>query len=408
MFFIKVAWRNILRHQRRSLVTAMTIVTGVVGVILFGGYIEANYDGLRESVIRGQYGHVQIHKAGYEEMHRQHPGQYRMPPELVDQVNNSLSEIPEVLLTAQRLEFTGLIGNESFSEAAIIRGVEPEQESMISSALTIIDGNELFDDDTDGALLGEGLAASVNANVGDYLTLVATTVDGVMNAVDVRVDGIFRSFAKEYDDRAMLMGLQHAQFLLNTPDVDKIVVLLDDTENMPHFISSFSKLAEDYNLPIEWKLWHELANFYHKVVELYDGFFLFITILLVIIVLFGITNTMMVTVMERTTEIGTLRAMGTRRIAIVKQFLAESIVLAVLSGLVAILIGYGLAYYITSLEILMPPPPGSSRGFPLRVEYVPIICITSVISVLIIAMLATLLPAIKASRREIVDALRYI
>ena len=77
MFFIKVGWRNILRHRRRSLVTLLAIVTGLVGIIAFGGFVQANYEGLRESVIRSQYGHLQLFRAGYEANHRQQPERSR-------------------------------------------------------------------------------------------------------------------------------------------------------------------------------------------------------------------------------------------------------------------------------------------------------------------------------------------
>ena len=91
MFLIKVAWRNILRHKRRSLFALLTILSGVTGIILFGGFVEANYIGLRESVIRSQYGHLQIHRAGYEANHRQDPDRYRMPPEQAEQVKALLT-----------------------------------------------------------------------------------------------------------------------------------------------------------------------------------------------------------------------------------------------------------------------------------------------------------------------------
>jgi len=408
MLVFKIAWRNILRHKRRSIFAMMTIMVGVSGIVMFGGFIEANYIGLRESIIRGQYGHLQIHQRGYEETHRSDPDKYRLSPELVERTQAMLETVTHVLITSRRIEFTGLLGNEKNSRAAIIRGVDPENEALINSALTIIDGAELDAEKPEGVVLGEGLAQGINAKVGDKLTLLSSTVNGVMNAVDVEVVGIFQSFAKEYDDSAMMMVLDNAQRLLNTQAVDTIVVLLDETPALPEAVAAVAANSKQQGLDLEWMEWYKMANFYQKVVDLYDGFFLFINLIIYVVVLFGISNTMIVTVMERTAEIGTLRAMGMRRGGIVRQFLAEGLMLALLSAALGVLAGISLTWLINSLEIMMPPPPGSSKGYPLHLQYVEEIWAATVLFVGGIAFLATLFPALQASRKEIVEALRHV
>lgn len=406
--FFKIAYRNILRHKRRSLFTMVTIVSGVVGVILFGGFVEANYTGLRESVIRSQYGHTQIYKQGYIENHRKAPNEVRMTPEQVEQMTDALSERDDVLVTSRRLEFTGLLGNDSGSQAAIVRAVDPDTESLINSALTIIDGNDLDEEEIEGALLGEGLAEALNAQVGDYLTLLSSDSEGAMNAVDVRVDGVFRSFAKEFDDRAMMMNMEQAQSLLSTEDVDKIVVLLNDTALLKSFTNWLRLEIAESDGQFEFQEWFQLATFYHKVVDLYDGFFLFINIVIIGIVLLAIANTMMITVMERTQEIGTLRSLGARKFTVSVQFITEGMLLAAISAFVGILVAVFLSYYITSLEIMMPPPPGSSQGFPLRIEYVPILWLKLFVGVVMLSSIATWYPSNSAVNKNIVEALRYV
>lgn len=408
MFVLKVSWRNILRHKRRSLVTLLSVMSGVVAVILFGGFVEANYQGLRESVIRSQYGHLQVYKEGYGEYHRQMPDKYRLSPEDAGSVRGIMEKSPHHLVTSRRLEFTGLLGNDRLTEAAVIRGVDPDSEALINSAMTVLSGKDLDTSAPDGVLLGEGLAQAVNAKVGDQLTLVASTVDGTMNAVDVRVEGIFRSFAKEYDDRAMLMGLDHAQKVLNTKGVDMVVLLIDDTLALPALVKELQGQFAEAGLKVEYKEWFKLATFYQKVVDLYDGFFLFIVIVIATVVLFGIANTMMIAVMERTPEIGALRALGTRRSGIVSQFLTEAVLLALLSSILGVIVAIGTAKGLTSLDIMMSAPPGSSRGYPLRIAMVPLAWVVSVIAAVLIAVVATLFPATSASRKDIVDALRHV
>lgn len=407
-FLVKIAWRNILRHRRRSLVTLLAVVSGVTGVVVFGGFVQASYQGLRESVIRSQYGHLQIYRAGYHEHYRSDPAAYRLDPTQVEGLTELIAADPRVLLAAPRLEFTGLLGNESQSQATVVRAVEPDSETLINSALTIVDGEDLTGMDPEEALLGEGLAAALDAEIGDRLTLLSATEDGVMNAVDVVVQGVFRSFAAEYDERAVMMDLRQGQLLLATDAVDKLVLLLEETETTDAVAADLLAAAAAEGLDVEVRTWDQLASFYQKVVDLYDGFFLFILLVIAVVVLFGIANTMLITVMERTREIGTLRALGTRRGGIVSQFLAEGLLLALLSSLVGVLVGIGLADLITALEIMMPAPPGSSKGFPLRIEQVPPVWILSIAGVLLIAFFATLFPAMAASRKSVVEALRHV
>ena len=408
MFIVKVGWRNIFRHKRRSLVTLLSVVSGVVAVVLFGGFIEANYEGLRESVIRSQYGHLQIYKQGYEAKHRQSPDKYRLSPQETKAVVGILERSPHHQVTSRRLEFTGLLGNDKLTEAAVIRGVDPDSESLINSALTIVSGNDLSTSVPSGVLLGEGLAQAVNAKVGDQLTLVVSTVAGAMNAVDVKVEGIFRSFAKEYDDRAMLMGLAQAQQALGTQGVDAVVLLIDDTQALPALVGELQRQFDAAALKLEYREWFRLATFYQKVVNLYDGFFVFVVSVIAIVILFGITNTMMIAVMERTSEIGTLRALGTPQRGIVRQFMTEALLLSLMSSVVGVVVAIAVARGLSGLEIMMAAPPGSSRGYPLRIALVPVVCAVSVFGVLVIASFATLFPASNAARKPIVDALRHI
>ena len=159
MLTLKIAARNILKHRRRSLVTVLTVVTGMCGIVLFGGFFEANYTGLRESVIRSQYGHVQIFKQGYEDNYRTDPAASRIDSALAAGVIALLEEDPDVELFSRRIETSGLLGNATTSQAVMLRGMDPEQESMINSSLTILTGGDVTSDEPEGVLLGEGLAS---------------------------------------------------------------------------------------------------------------------------------------------------------------------------------------------------------------------------------------------------------
>ncbi len=404
----KIALRNIFRNKRRTGLTLLAIVFGCVAIIIFGGFIQASYHGLRESTINSRYGHIQIFKTGYAEHHNKEPEKYLLSPEAVQKVKVILAEIPGIQMITTRLEFSGLLSNGNFSIGVFGIGGEIENEAEMSTGLTLIEGEEIFADDLDTVLMGKGLAATLDAKPGDILTLLSSTADGAINAVDVTVSGIFKSFAKEYDDRAMRMNLKHTQSLLFTDQITKIVILLDQTELTDAVALQIKQRFEKEGLEVEIKTWSDLASFYHSVVKLYGGLFGFVQVIVMVIVILGIANTMTMTVMERTPEIGAIRALGTKKKGVLQLFLLEGIVLGVLGGFLGILLGIGLAHLITAAQFMMPPPPGSSSGFPITILVVPSVLWTSFILAVSASFLSSIYPAFKAARLKIVDALRFI
>ena len=403
----KIAMRNIFRNKRRTGLTLTAIICGSVALILFGGFIQANYEGLRETTINSRLGHIQIFKAGYHEQHATAPEKFLLAPRSVQTIKSILDEIRGVRIITTRLEFSGLLSNGKTSIAVIGIGGEAEKEAEMSAGLTLIEGETLFEDDLDRVLMGKGLAASMHASPGDVLTLLGSTGEGAINAVDVIVAGIFESFSNEYDERAMRMNLRHTQFLLDNEGVTNIVVLLDETTRTEAVARQLATLFQQAGLQVEIKTWSELATFYHAVVKLYDGLFGFLQLIVMVIVFLGIANTMTMTVMERTPEIGTIRALGTQKKGVILLFLLEGMLLGILGGIVGILLGIAFAELITAGQFMMPPPPGSSRGFPITIQIVPAVLAISFFLAVAAALLSSIYPALRAARLKIVDSLRF-
>lgn len=403
----KLALRNIFRNKRRTGLTLTAIVCGSVALILFGGFIQTNYQGLRESTINSRLGHIQIFQAGFQENRARAPEKFLLSPQSIKKINLILEEISGVEIVTARLEFSGLLSNGRTSIAVIGIGGEVEKEAEMSVGLTLIDGESLFEDDEDEVLMGKGLAASLHARPGDVLTLLASTSDGAINAVDVVVAGIFESFSNEYDERALRMNLQHTRFLLDNEGVTNMVVLLDETARTEAVAKQLATLFQQAELQVEIKTWSELAPFYHAVVRLYDGLFGFLQLIVMVIVFLGIANTMTMSVMERTQEIGTIRALGTRKKGVVALILLEGTLLGALGGVIGILLGVVSATLVTAGQFMMPPPPGSSIGFPIIIRIVPSVLAVGFLLAAGAALLSSIYPALKAARLKIVDALRF-
>src|SRR5438552_721457 len=212
----RIAFRNIFRNRRRSAITLLVIVFGAVGLILFGGYKALTFYNLRESTIRGRLGHLQIYAAGYSKAESPKPLQFGL--ENVSEIRQLVQKDPRIRMTAAQIGLMGLVSNGEKSETFLATAVEPAKDRAMNSQ-RLLEGTALPDNESDAVIVGRGLAAAMHVKPGDYLTIMTPTVSGSLNAMDVRVAGVFMSGVKEYDDRAVKMPLVAAQRLLQTTKV---------------------------------------------------------------------------------------------------------------------------------------------------------------------------------------------
>ena len=289
-------------------------------------------------------------------------------------------------------------------------GVVPEGEMNLSALAVIVDGNELASRDPRGVTLGVGLARAFGVKPGDDLTLLTTTKAGAINALAVKVRGVWESGEKAYDDRFLRVGLPEAQRVLDleSGEVQSIVLLLDATDNTAAVRARIEQLIRERGLDLEIRTWDDLALRYHQVRELFGRIFAVLTLIVSVMVVFGITNTMTMAIFERTREIGTVMALGTRRRGVVAMFVLEGFVLGVLGALAGLALGVVLAKAISAIGIQLPPPPGSTRGFTVQIFVVPAVLAQAAQLSIIAATLASLYPAWRAARVNVVEALRHV
>ncbi|RPI22364.1 MAG: ABC transporter permease [Acidobacteria bacterium] len=401
----KIAFRNIFRNRRRSLITLLVLVMGATGMILFGGYKEMNFWGLRETTIRNRLGHLQIYRQGYLTADSQKPLEYGLDD--IGQIRTEVEKDPRVAMTAAQITFMGLISNGEKSETFLGTAVEPTKDRQMRSQ-RLETGRELNDGEMDTIMLGRGLARSMNVKLGDYLTLMTTTVTGSLNGMDFRVVGTFMTGVKEYDDRAIKVPLSGAYYLLNTKKIEKLLVMLKQTEDTEAVMADVKLMAASRNWPLEMRTWSDLATFYHQVVLIFNGIFGFIGTIVFVIVVLSVANTIMMNIFERTREIGTLMAIGTKRKRIWTLFLLEGAMLGLIGGILGLIAGAIIGQLINYANIQLPPPPGYTAGYALRILLRPGILMSSFALSLVTATLSSIYPAFKASRLNIVDALGHI
>jgi putative ABC transport system permease protein len=221
----KLAFRNIFRNRLRTGLTLAAIVSGVAAIIVSGGFVEDVFVQLRESTIHSRLGHAQIYRAGYLEYGQREPTRYMIeaPQALVDQVR----AIPHVQDVMTRVNFSGLANNGQADLPIIGEGVEADKEARLGTAMSFIAGHTLQDDEPFGVIIGEGVATALQLETGSPLNLNVSTPDGALNTLEFTVVGIFRSFSKDYDDRAVRIPQAAAQELLYTPAIHSVVVALE-------------------------------------------------------------------------------------------------------------------------------------------------------------------------------------
>ena len=406
--YLKLAIRNVFRNRRRTAITLAAMASGSAAIIVFGGFVNAIYWGVRESTIRSQIGHIQLYRKGFSERGNIAPYDY-----LIDdyaRLRAELLNIEHVKTVTARLGFSGLVSTGDTTTSFVGLGVQPEGETDLSSLAVIVNGKDLTGRAPRDIILGVGLARAFGVKPGDDLTLLSTTKAGAINALAVKVRGIWESGEKAYDDRFLKAPLPEVQRLLDVEnaEVQAIVLLLDRTESTAAVRARIDALIAARGLDLEVKTWDDLALRYHQVRELFGRIFAVLTLIVSIMVVFGITNTMTMAIFERTREIGTVMALGTRRRGVIAMFVLEGLVLGILGGLAGVVLGVVLAHAISAAGFQLPPPPGSTRGFTVQIFVVPAVLAQAFRLSIITAALASLYPAWRAARLNVVDALRHV
>lgn len=401
--FISIGSRRIVRQRRRTMMSVSAIALGIAALILASGFIQWNLWFGRESTIHSQLGHIRMHKPGYLDAGPADPFAYLVPDDARQRADIESSAHVEAV--APRLGFNGLISLGDATLSFIGEGVDPAKERLLSRSVTIVAGESLSAAVPKGIILGQGLAANLGVRPGDTVVLVVNTSSGAINAAEVRVLGLFATITKAYDDAAVRITIELAHQLLRVAGSHAYALVLDRTESTDAVVADLR--AKFRGQPLEFVPWHEMADFYKKTAELFLRQVAVLRLIIAVIIVLSISNTMMMSVMERTGEIGTAMALGNRRADILRQFLSEGLLIGVSGGVLGLVLGYGGAKLISAIGIPMPAPPGMAFGYTAGIMMSWPLAGEAFVLAVATTLVASLYPAWKASRMNIVDALRH-
>jgi putative ABC transport system permease protein len=412
--WLSLAVRNLFRNGRRSFYTVLAMGLGFAAVNALGGFTAYIFSNLKDSYIYAQAnGHLTIFKEGFLTEGKLSPTQYLLNEAELDLIRRTLSRHSEAIIVTPQLHISGLLSNGEVSTIFIGAGRVPSAIQEINSHIAgvsrkvkLFDGEPLQDNMSFGIGLSEGLANQLKFKLGSDAVAMAPTVSGQINALDAKVLQLFNSPNEALEDKLATVPLEFAQSLYDTKGADRMIVLLNNASDPEKMKEILTQELTEQGLKVDVKTWDELSPFYTKVRNMFQVIFLFAFVIVFTIVVMSVVNTLGMAIMERTREIGTLRALGMKRHGIVGLFALESVILGAFGSLLGVLLTLTAFLGMTLIEPTWIPPQ-MSRRVPLEIYLVPEYILGSIVLLTVLSVLAANLPARKAARMEIVNALGH-
>ena len=414
---LKLAARNLLRYRRRTLLTALLIMLGVMALLLFVAAAGSFKQTMIGSITDSMLGHLQIHRKGYTASIDNLPLNMSLQPNAVAKIETALKADPDVAAYSLRVKVGAMFSNFTENSSIRLNGIDPAAEDAALPALRQrINDGETGKDRT-GPLLARGkvliptlLARGMKVNVGDEIVLVVTNASGSVNGKTFTVGGILdqitgpggRDGYIHIDDARELIRMDKAEVM-------EIAVRLKSLKSLDAVQQRLNaKLDEIQNKegkPVtELHTWSDLSPF-ANIVRMIDMMTLFIRIMLVAIVLVSVMNVMLMAVYERIREIGTLAAIGTQPRKLMGIFLSEGLLLGLVGALAGIALSYALVGYLNVSPLVFKFGREMITLYP-QLETLEVLGVLGL--AILVSALASLQPAWRAARMDPIEALRHV
>jgi putative ABC transport system permease protein len=406
--YLRLAWRNIWRHRRRTLIIILAMGLGLALMMFYDGLVAGFEQAIYGNAIKVLGGNIQVHAAGYREKADQTPLLPLGDGEAV--VQDALKQ-PQVVAASQRINTGGLVSSREGAFPVSITGIEPERELPISLiAQHVVAGRYLAADDQDMVFVGKGLADAMDVGVGDRITLAGRATHEQMRSRTMTIVGIFDVGLTDIEKRTVYISLSEAQTLYDLPgESTEVIIFLKRIGQEPAVIAALKPLLPDYEID-SWE-----TNFpeLQATIGTKGGVMNIFSVVIMLIAGIGILNLLLMAVYERTREIGLLGAMGFKPREISLLFILEGtmmglvgvgagIVMGLLINLVLGVVGLDYSSFANVAEYMALI---SGRIYPtLGLEKLP----QRALTVAIISALAAFIPAREAAQREPAEALHYV
>ena len=411
----QIAFRNLMRYKRRTLLTSLLITLGLLMVILFSGLAGSFKAMMVGQITDSNLAQMQIHKKGYVSSIDTMPLNLTLDSKSYKNIEKILKENPDVQAYAPRIKLSAMLSN--FTETTNVRlnAIDPEKEIEVCPNV----GERMkFSGQAPDILLKSGeiiipekLAAGMKIKMGDPVVLVANNKDGSVNGLNFTVAGIIESILGPQGKEGY-MHIKDAQSLLRMekPEVIEIALRINNFDKLDMVYtdleSSLAKFINKKGKPaFEIHTWEELSPF-SNIARMIDFMTITMKLIMIAIVLISILNVMMMSVYERVREIGTMSAIGTAPGKIMGLFLAEGLSLGLISALAGNIIGIFGIYILNIYKIRFAFGRMDNLLLSPTISFSELVWVSAI--VLLVSVFASLQPAYKASKMEPVDALGHV
>jgi ABC-type lipoprotein release transport system permease subunit len=406
--YLRLAWRNIWRHKRRTLIVVLSIALSLAMMMMYDGLMVGFNDAIYANAVKILGGNVQVHVAGY---HMKNGSKALLPLNNDQSVIDAASSLPEVLVTSRRINSGGILTNQTGAFSVTITGVEPEKEEPVSLiSANITDGRDLAAGDQDLVLIGKGLADAMEVKVGDRITMAGTNAHSVSVKRSMTIAGIYDVGLPEIEKRTVYISLEEAGYLFGLDGKStEVVLFLEKLGQEKDVIRKLEKSISGYEIDPWVKNFPEMSATIERKNSVMDVF----GVIILAIAGIGIMNMLLMAVFERTREIGVLGALGIKPRQIGWMFILEGAMM----GLVGLAAGVALGLLINTIFANVG---FDYSEFANMTEYTALIkgrvystlglekIWQRVITVLVIAVLSSLYPARTASLKEPAAALHTV
>lgn len=406
---LKIAFRNLYRQKRRSLLTIAIISVGVVAVLLFSALSDAFKNMIIGQITDSMLGHLQIHRKGYVSSLDNLPLDKTINAKQMKKIGEILDKIPQVEAYSKRILMGGMLSNYMETTNIKVAGINPKDEAVVTPLLAsrIKKGAMLKKGEI---LLPELVTKGMGLKVGQSIVLIVNNADGSVNGQNLKIAGIVESVVGPTGKYGYVhIDDAKAVLRMDKPEFSEIAVRLNKIGSLEKVISQVALetagMKNKEGKPvIEVHSWKKLSPFYN-VAKMIDLMSLFINVLLVAIVLISILNVMIMAVYERIKEIGTLMAIGTLPGKIRTMFLLEGFFLGFFGSVAGSITGVILIVATKFAHITIAFGRNENILIDPSIPFDQMALITLIAT--IVAIIASLQPAIKASHMDPIDALRH-
>ena len=408
LLYLRLAWRNIWRHRRRTVIVVVAMGLGLAMMMMYDGLMDGFTQAIYGNAIKVLGGNIRVHAAGYTEKADSLP---LLPVANDSAVIQAAQSIPNVVAATRRINTGGLATNSEGAFSVTITGIEPEKEAPLSPiAQHITSGSYLTASDQDVVFIGHGLAELMNVQVGDKITLVGRSTHQQMRQRSMTVGGIYNIGVPTIEKETVYISLAEAQSLYDLPNQStEIVITLKQLGQEPAVMAALTPALQGD----EVKSWAQSFPDLQQAISAKNGVMEIFSVIIMLIAGIGVLNFLLMAVYERTREIGLFGAMGLKPRQIMTMFVLEGAML----GLVGIAVGFVLGLIFNGLLSFVGIDYSQFSGIS---NYMALISgrvyptlgienfVYRALPVFIVAILAALYPAREAAQNEPAEALHYV